>query len=241
VSGEKAAGEGGRYRYVTRERWGANPEELCQNVETGALTVNRRVALDGVPLTGENAAAEDARLQALVEDRDEQRRQAQKQREQNQLIRRLIAASPDAFLFELVEQGYDRKKGGWVRLRFEPDPAYDPPDNVTAVLTGMTGTMDIDTAAGRITRVEGRLLKRVSFGWGIFGRLERGGRILFEQARLPGGRWEIVTMDLDLQGSALLGLKRIDIRLKRHVSDAEPLPKDFTVQEAVEHLRGLAR
>ena len=41
-------------------------------------------------------------------------------------------------------------------------------------------------------RLEGHLMQDVDFGWGILGRLNKGGWIVIEQADVGGGQWRIV-------------------------------------------------
>jgi len=49
------------------------------------------------------------------------------------------------------------------------------------VLQGMEGAMLINHVAERFVRVEAKLSRGVEFGWGILGRISRGGSFLLEQ------------------------------------------------------------
>src|SRR4051812_8969565 len=56
-------------------------EELYEKVQTSHGLIERLVAIDGRPLDAQQRAAEDARLQRLANDPEEQRRHLREQRE----------------------------------------------------------------------------------------------------------------------------------------------------------------
>src|SRR6266567_1732774 len=90
-----------------------------------------------------------------------------------------------------------------VRVKFWPNPNYEPPSRVEQVLTGMRGHLLIDSNASRIAEIDGALEKDVSFGWGILGHLDRGGRFLVRQADVGNHQWEITHMELAFTGKIL--------------------------------------
>ena len=73
------------------------------------------------------------------------------------------------------------------KFTFQPNPNFSPPDLETQALTAMTGEIWIDPAQERVTRLEGHLQQDADFGWGILGRLNKGGWIVIEQADVGGG------------------------------------------------------
>ena len=81
--------------------------------------------------------------------------------------------------------------GRWKKFTFKPNPNFDPPDLETQVLTQMTGEIWIDPAQERVARLEGHLQQDVDFGWGILGRLNKGGWIVIEQADVGEHQWRI--------------------------------------------------
>ena len=50
----------------------------------------------------------------------------------------------------------------------------------------MTGELWIDASQERITRLEGHLQQDTTYGWGILGKLDKGGWIVIEQAAAAG-------------------------------------------------------
>ncbi len=123
-----------------------------------------------------------------------------------------------------------------VRLKFRPNPKYDPPSHVEQVLQGMQGQLLIDAHQHRIARIDGTLFKDVGFGWGILGHLDKGGHFLVEQADVGDGTWDMARMSLSFTGKILL-FKRIDIRSTEVYSDFRPVPAGLTFAQGVDLLK----
>jgi hypothetical protein len=123
-----------------------------------------------------------------------------------------------------------------VRLRFHPNPRYEPPSHVEQVLQGMQGQLLIDAQTHRIARIDGTLFKDVGFGWGILGHLDKGGRFLVEQSDLGDGSWDMARMSLAFTGRVLL-FKRLDIKSTEVYSDFRPVPTSLTFAQGVELLK----
>jgi hypothetical protein len=69
---------------------------------------------------------------------------------------------------------------------------------------GMEGALWLDAAQERIVRIEGKLVKDVSFGWGILGRLNKGGIYEIAQTQVTPGTWRITTLNIDVKGRLFL-------------------------------------
>ena len=123
-----------------------------------------------------------------------------------------------------------------MRLKFRPNPKYEPPSHVEQVLQGMQGFLLIDANRHRIARIDGTLFKEVGFGWGILGHLDKGGRFLVEQADIGDGTWEIVHMSLAFTGKILI-FKRLDIRSDEVFSDFHEVANNLTFAQGVELLK----
>ena len=153
---------------------------------------------------------------------------------------RILKALPDAFLYEpdSTQSGTDsigRVGHQLVRLRFRPNPDYDPPSRVEQVLTGMKGYLLVDVPEKRIAQINAILEKEVGFGWGILGHLDRGGRFLVQQADVGDRQWEITRMELSITGKILL-VKKLNIQSNDTFSDFHPVPSDLTFAQGVELL-----
>jgi hypothetical protein len=103
----------------------------------------------------------------------------------------------------------------------------------------MRGWIWINPKEERIVRVEGELFKDVSFGWGILGRLYKGGQFEVVQAEVSPGVWRITTLNLDFNGRVLL-LRSLRVYRKESSTAFVITPKDLTVRSGLAQLLTLS-
>ena len=234
VSNElKQERDGRRYLFRTTTRK-PNLVQVKENVETDEGVVARLVSVNGQPLGASQQAAENARLLKLLSDPQAWAKKRKEQQDDDARTNRMLGALPDAFLFQYE----GTEPGPWgelVRLKFTPDPGYDPPSRETQVFQGMQGEMWIDVNDLHLVRVDGTLFKGVNFGWGILGHLNKGGHFFVEQSRLDAERWDVTHMKLDFTGKAVLFLP-INIHEDETSDDYRPVPQHLTLQEGIELL-----
>jgi hypothetical protein len=72
----------------------------------------------------------------------------------------------------------------------------------------------------------------VNFGWGVIGKLYKGGSILVENADVGLNHWESVLLQLKLQGKILM-MKSVDFSTVERASDFSPVPPETTYQDAI--------
>lgn len=228
-------------KYMFRDRKETpNGSQTKVMVETRDAMAGIVVAENDTPLTPERRQAELARVRRFVEDPEALRRKQKQEQETAEHVARIVKALPDAFIFEY--DGTETAKEGMgcpgdelVRLKFHPNPHYDPPSRIEQVLTGMQGTLLIDSQKGRIAQIDGTLAKDVSFGWGILGHLDRGGHFLVEQADVGNNHWEISRMGLKFTGKVLL-FKAINIQSTELFSDFRAVPSNLSFAQGVDLL-----
>ena len=105
----------------------------------------------------------------------------------------------------------------------------------------MEGTLTVDGRQKRLVRIDGHLFQDVTFGWGILGRLDKGGTFFVEQKQLEGPRWEVTTMNVNMNGKALF-FKTISMHEKEVSSDFRRVPENLSLKQAVDMLeRGQAQ
>jgi hypothetical protein len=209
--------------------------------ETRDAMAGMAIANDDKPLSTEQRQAEETRLTNLANSPEELRKKRQREKEDAERVGHIVKAMPDAFLYqyegmETGRTGLGKQGSDLVRLRFRPNPNYEPPTRTEQVLTGMQGSLLIDTHTLRIARIDGTLFKDVGFGWGILGHLDKGGRFLVEQGDVGDGAWDIQKMSLAFTGKILF-FKRIDIKSTETFSDFHPVPKDLSFAQGVELLK----
>jgi hypothetical protein len=210
----------------------------CQTRDaTAGITLEN----DGKPLTVEQQQQEQARLESLVHNPEELKKKREQEKADAERASRIVRAMPGAFLFEYDgtepgRMGIGKPGDELVRLKFRPNPHYDPPTHVEQVLVGMEGTLLIDANQYRIAQIDGTLFREVSFGWGILGHLDKGGKFLVEQADLGDGSWDATRMKLSFTGRILF-FKRLDIKSDEILSDYRRVPSNLTFAQGVALLR----
>jgi hypothetical protein len=199
------------------------------------------IAINDKPLDETQRKGEMWRVKRFIDDPDELKKKQKQEKENAERVGRIIRALPDAFIYELdgTEMGrigLGRSGEELKRLRFRPNPKYDPPSRVEQILTGMEGFILIDAKLNRIARIDGRLQKDVSFGWGILGHLDHGGHFLVEQGDVGDKHWQITLIDMAVTGKIFL-FKNINVQSKETYSDFHPIASDLTFAQGVDLLK----
>ena len=61
-----------------------------------------------------------------------------------------------------------------------------------------------------MTRLEGHLQQDTDYGWGILGKLNKGGWVVLEQADVGARQWRIVRFQMEMNLRILFKTKRLD-------------------------------
>ena len=200
-------------------------------VETAHGNVSRVLEIDGRPPTPEQRAKDEANMQKLISDPAEQQKQARDRREDGKQARNMMQMLPDAFLWTKTGE-----TNGVSSFKFRPNPEFDPPTREATVLGAMAGTMTIDQRQLRLKSLKGELTKDVEFGWGILGRLHKGGTFNIERAEVSPKVWQITETHVHISGRALL-FKSIDQNEDEVTSDYKRVPDSLSLQEAAAMLK----
>jgi len=208
--------------------WGSETRNV---VETSQGRADRIIAFRDEPLNPEQQSKQTRRLKKLLVSSDDRREVLKEQKEEQQRRLKMARALPDAVLLQFAGSESD----GQLRFAFSPNPKFSPQDRETQIYKAMQGTVWIDPVHERITRVRGELYKDVSFGWGIVGRLNKGGRYEASQAEVSPGVFRITQLNLDFRGSAFI-FGHVRILRKESSTDFTPTPATTTFEEAVEKL-----
>jgi len=118
-------------------------------VQTREAMAGMVVAYNGRPLNRDERQGEYGRMQRFIDDPAELERKRRKEKDDSERVRSILKAMPDAFLYQYDgtdtgKPGIGRPGNPLVRLKFSPNPKYDPPTRVEQVLTGMQGIVLID-------------------------------------------------------------------------------------------------
>jgi hypothetical protein len=203
-------------------------------VETRDGDVARLLQIDGKPLIPAKEQEEEVRLNALLRDPGRQRHRKQAEDQDTERALKVLRVLPAAFLYQYA--GLAKPPSGTVeKFTFRPNPSFKPPDLETQILTAMSGEIWIDAAQQRVVRLEGHLQRDVNFGWGILGRLNKGGWIVIEQADVGGDRWRTVGFQMSMSGRVLLKTKVFDT--EEEESQFRPLPVGLDYRQGIQMLR----
>jgi hypothetical protein len=207
-------------------------KEIIRTKDGGLTTT---LLINGHPLTAEERKKDNEKLEKFANDPSARHKRRESNKEDDNRAETMLTSLPDAFLYTYV--GTDRGPDGeeLVHLKFKANPKFTPPNHETAVYEGMEGDMIIDRKAMRIAKIDGTLFKDVDFGWGILGRLYKGGKFLIVQRDVGGGHWEEVQETLQFNGKVLM-IKPLTIWSTETMTDIRPVPADLTTAQALDLL-----
>ncbi len=204
-------------------------------LETPKGGLSSTIAINGQPLTPDQRAKDNQKLEKFANDPEARRKREQSSKEDDQRDELMLTSLPDAFLYTYAGTQPGANGDELVHLTFKPNPNFNPPNHETRVYQGMQGDMLIDRKEMRIAKIDGTLFKDVEFGWGILGRLYKGGKFIIEQRDVGGGRWETTRETLEFYGKILM-IKPLTIWSTETATDFRPVPSNLTVAQALELL-----
>ncbi len=219
------------YKYVRIEK-SPDGTKTSIRIETPSGEIGEVVSVDGKPPSEQQCRKGADALKKLTTDPKLQQRQAREEKEQSDRIDTLMAAVPDAFIFN-----YQAKQPGdrLIVIKFHPNPAFQPPSHEAALLKGMRGTLWVDPASHRLAKIDGTLSKDVNFGWGFLASLHQGGHFAMQQSVVPGGSWKQTFLQVDLDGTKLL-LGQLHVHFKDVSQSFVKLADPGTLANAVSML-----
>jgi hypothetical protein len=197
-----------------------------QQVESVDGPVFRVLAIDGKPLTVDQAKQEDARLAHLLTDPGAQRKAKQLHEQDEERLQRLTALMSKAFLYE-----FSGREGNLIKLSFSPNPNFRPPTFEARAFADLAGTLEIDASQKRLVRLDGQLIHEVDFGLGLLGRIEKGGTFVIERAPVSSTHWKTSRVSVHVSGHIIL-FKSISRQQDERRSDFHPLSQGTTLKQA---------
>lgn len=210
------------YRVDKRE---GNQTLTEEQVETKDGPLYRLLAINGTALDSGQRQKDDARVDRLLHDPSEMLKLKRAHDDDEQKLETLMRLMPDAFLYD-----YDGVEGSVIRLKFRPNPSYNPPTYEARVAHSLTGTILIDAEQKRLSKLSGRL-NRVEFGFGFLGHIDDGGTI--EIGRVPVGpsQWKTALINIQLSGR-LVFFKTISKQEYETRSDFRAVSADLSLLQA---------
>jgi hypothetical protein len=175
---------------------GKDTVKECVDTDEGALC--RLIAEGGHSLSEAEQNKEKERLAQLVNNPERQRKFQQARKNDGDQALKMLKMLPNAFHYE-----YADIKANLVKLKFVPNPQFDPPDREARVFHSMVGFVWVDRDGMRIAETTGKLTRDVDFGFGLLGHIYRGGTFQVKRADVGDGHRETTLLDVRIQGKAL--------------------------------------
>jgi hypothetical protein len=216
----------GFWKYWVEHR-SAKGTRVEQQVETNDGPISRAVMANGRPLDTQGLQAEEARLRELMSSPVQQASRRQAYREDEGRIGRILSLLPDAFLYEDTGE-----ENGLRHLRFHPNPAYPPRSIEARIFHAMSGDLWLDARMKRLARLNGALTENVDFGFGLLGRLYRGGWFQLERTRVGTTDWKTERLEVHMSGRAML-FKTVARETSEVRGGFEPVPPRMSLEQGV--------
>ena len=185
-----------RYWVERQSPQGARVEE---QVETCDGPIALAVVNNGRPLDEQGRKVEEARLRELLSSPSQQASHRQAYHEDEARIGRILSLLPDAFAFD--DAGIDN---GLRHLRYRPNPAYPAHSIEARIFHAMSGELWVDPRMKRLARLDGALSENVDFGFGILGRLYKGGWFQLRRTQVSATDWKTERLEMHMSGRAML-------------------------------------
>jgi hypothetical protein len=206
-----------------------------QIVETKDGEVARLILVFDKPLSPSAEQQEEARLDALSSNPGQQHHRKQSEDADTVRALKVLRALPYAFTYQYAGPA-DSPSSTIQKFTFKPNPNFSAPDLETTALSQMSGQILVDAANERVTRLEGHLDQDVDFGWGILGRLNKGGWIRIDQADVGGNQWRTVHFQMEMSGRVVFKTRVFDTT--EDESGFTPVPLRMTYVQAIQMLHG---
>ena len=188
----------GYWRYWI-EHHSTRETRVEEQVETSEGPIHHLVLYNGKPLAPEAERSEEERLNQLLSSPSEQASHRQAYAEDEKRIGRILALLPDAFLYQDLGD-----ENGLRHLRFHPNPGYPPHSIEARIFHAMSGDLWVDSRMKHLARLSGRLDENVDFGFGLLGRLYKGGWFELERTQVSATDWKTDRLEVHMTGRAML-------------------------------------
>jgi len=90
------------------------------------------------------------------------------------------------------------------KIELDPNPGYQPRGDSTDWLAHARATIWVDASAGQLVRADASIVRDISIGGGILGKVYRGGHFIMEQVPVAPGIWEPSLYQYDISGRKFL-------------------------------------
>ena len=207
----------------------AEKDAVYQEVDTPVGSVRRMIELNGHPLDSDSTQRETQRINNSLHDPSFLLKQQKANAHDDEQASELLKMLPEAFIWTLKSE-----TGDLATLSFRSDPGFRPPNMEARVMSIMAGELVIAKADNRIRTLRGALSDDVKIGYGVLGKLRRGGTFDVERREIAPHIWQITETHVHIDGRALLfktiGQQEDEVKTEWKPSSAK------TLEEAAKQL-----
>ena len=224
VNTELTADQNDHYNWIFLEEGDKPKEHILQWVaSTQRGSVERVLEKDDRPLAeGEQRE----QIQRLLHDPRAQNKQLAEAKHDDKQVVDLMRLLPEAFVWTVTGVSETTTS-----LHFDPAPNFHPPTREARVFSSMTGDLVVDNQQHHISRIKGHLMRDVTFGGGLLGRLKEKSSFALEQQQVAPSIWELTAIHVHLEGNALL-FKSVSLEQDDKRSRFQPEAGDETMDQA---------
>ncbi len=230
------------YTYILQERrqkLDGNHEPESKTYEVMTLydeQVRRLIAKNGQPLTGNDAAKEEEKIQKFIDKRkkesaEDRQKRLDKQEKEREKARQFVREVSEAYNFRVLKMEEREGREDYV-IDAEPRPGFQPHSREAKVLPKFRFRVWIDKAQEQWVKLDAESIDTVSFGW-FLARLRKGARVLIEQTYVNDDVW--LPRHVNVTFDARVGLlKRFNEDIDANFSDYKKFRADAKIVPAKE-------
>ena len=227
-----SAADNTHWEYKDVDKKAGGLTTVTRVVETAHGAISKKIEVNGRPLNAAELSREDARINEFVRDPAQQAKQRKDGAQDDKRAGDMTRMLPDAFLWSVKSDS-----GDTVTLAFVPNPDFEPPTMESRVFAAMAGEIVVNKAQNRIQTIKGQLTEEVKFGWGLLGKMDKGGTFDVERRELMPNVWQITESHVHIGGHALL-FKSIGEQDDEVKSEFRRVPGETTLEQAAVMLKG---
>jgi hypothetical protein len=188
----------GYWRYWI-EHHSQNGARIEEQVETADGPVTRVVETNGRPVDPRTRDAEQSRLEQMAGSPGARTSHRRAYADDERRVGAIFSELPDAFLYEPAGD-----ENGCHHFTFRPNPAYSPHSIQSRIFHAMSGDIWLDARMKRLIQLDGHLDSNVDFGFGLLGRLDKGGWFRMKRVQVSPTEWKTDQLEIHMTGRAML-------------------------------------
>lgn len=216
-------------------------DKLRDVIETRQGTVARLIENQGRPLTPEENQMELDRLNSMLAHPEEFAKHQRRDQMEKDRAEKLLRLVPEGLIFEVASPqmpipGVSGLQQNILQLNFKPNLSFQPTMIESQILKSMQGHVWVNTIDHEIAHFDVQLISDAAFGWGLLGKVYKGGTLVLDQADAGGGHWILTHLRENLTVRALL-VRTISLNVKEDLGDFSVLRKGMDYQEGIRILQ----